>query len=81
MDSINRTRVGDSVIEEFFWNGRRIVYSNNRLCKMGFSDIVELHKTARYPCKVCGKSFDIECDPHEFDPNNHYCGGSPSCVP
>lgn len=32
-------------------------------------------------CRSCGKWCDICCDPADFDPNMHYCGGSPRCCP
>lgn len=35
----------------------------------------------RYPCRVCGQDTDILCEPEEFIPENHYCGGSPRCCP
>lgn len=34
-----------------------------------------------YPCRSCEEIISIECEPHEFDPDMHYCGGSPSCCP
>lgn len=34
-----------------------------------------------YPCCRCGQMTDIMCAPHEFDPDNHYCGRIPSCCP
>lgn len=35
----------------------------------------------QYACCVCEEYSDINCDPWEFDPDMHYCGGSPSCCP
>ena len=34
-----------------------------------------------YPCRVCGEVSEIYCEPHEFDPEMHYCGRSPHCCP
>lgn len=33
-----------------------------------------------YPCRVCDKDHVVE-DHKDFDPDMHYCGGSPSCCP
>ncbi|MDM5134011.1 hypothetical protein OB953_00090 [Aeromonas salmonicida] len=32
-------------------------------------------------CICCEQLTPIYCNPAEFDPNNHYCGGSPRCCP
>ncbi|MBS4689894.1 hypothetical protein [Aeromonas veronii] len=32
-------------------------------------------------CICCERLTPIYCDVAEFDPNSHYCGGSPSCCP
>ena len=32
-------------------------------------------------CVRCERLTPIYCDVAEFDPNSHYCGGSPSCCP
>lgn len=32
-------------------------------------------------CVCCKQLKPIWCGPAEFDPNSHYCGGSPSCCP
>lgn len=32
-------------------------------------------------CIVCKEITPIWCDPEEFDPDYHYCGGSPRCCP
>lgn len=32
-------------------------------------------------CVCCEQLTPIYCNPAEFDPNNHYCGGSPRCCP
>ena len=32
-------------------------------------------------CCVCEKWCDTNCEPHDFDPHYHYCGGSPRCCP
>lgn len=32
-------------------------------------------------CVCCEKLTPIYCNPAEFDPNSHYCGGSPRCCP
>lgn len=32
-------------------------------------------------CVRCEEITPIWCDPAEFDPNHHYCGGSPRCCP
>ena len=32
-------------------------------------------------CCVCGRRCDTNCEPEEFDPDMHYCGGSPRCCP
>ena len=34
-----------------------------------------------FPCTVCGEDMDIFCEPHEFDPDMHYCGRSSGCCP
>jgi hypothetical protein len=34
-----------------------------------------------YPCRSCGESTDVECDPEEFDPDYHYCGKDQYCMP
>ncbi len=34
-----------------------------------------------YPCRGCQEDCDINCEPDEFDPDMHYCGGSPRCCP
>lgn len=34
-----------------------------------------------HPCRVCGEVSEIYCEPHEFDPEMHYCGRSPRCCP
>lgn len=32
-------------------------------------------------CQVCCEWTPVYCDPTEFDPTYHYCGGSPRCCP
>jgi hypothetical protein len=32
-------------------------------------------------CNVCGNFSNIDCELDEFDEDNHYCGGSPTCCP
>jgi hypothetical protein len=34
-----------------------------------------------YPCVACENSFDICCDPHEFDAALAYCGKNQYCIP
>lgn len=34
-----------------------------------------------WPCRACDEIHEINCEPHEFDELNHYCGGSPRCCP
>lgn len=35
-----------------------------------------------YDCIICGESAEVFCDDlRDFDPDMHYCGGSPSCCP
>lgn len=33
------------------------------------------------PCRACGEYCEIMCEPEDFEKNEHYCGGSPSCCP
>lgn len=32
-------------------------------------------------CRVCGEDTEVYCEPEHFDPDYHYCGGSPRCCP
>ena len=32
-------------------------------------------------CQRCERSYEIYCDPQDFDPDYSYCGGSDRCCP
>ena len=32
-------------------------------------------------CISCARTYEIFCDPEDFDPQYSYCGGSDRCVP
>jgi len=34
-----------------------------------------------YPCVMCGEDTEVECEPHEFNGDMHYCGRTPHCCP
>jgi hypothetical protein len=38
-------------------------------------------ETWEYPCRSCGESTPINCEPHEFDPEYNYCGKNQHCIP
>lgn len=43
--------------------------------------IVDALGRPMFPCNVCGEDTEVYCEPDEFDPDYHYCGGSPRCCP
>lgn len=44
-------------------------------------NIVQRGDSFLAPCVRCEALTPIECDPLDFDPTFHYCGGSPRCCP
>lgn len=32
-------------------------------------------------CRSCERTYEIYCDPQDFDPDYSYCGGSDRCCP
>ncbi len=44
-------------------------------------DIMDEPHNWVFPCCICERDSEICCEPEEFDPDMHYCGGSPSCCP
>ena len=56
---------GEDILEELLDNGREDEYAEG-----GWT----------YPCKKCGDHSPIICEPHEFNPDYHYCGKNQYCI-
>lgn len=48
--------------------------------ELDLGDLDEETGLYMWPCRGCGNYTEVH-EPDKFDPDMHYCGGSPSCIP
>jgi len=82
MDPDKKTIINGVIIEEYYWNGKPMVYADNVLCKdITFDEVIEHYRTAG---QRWVKSFEYAKCP--LDHNLKYCKirmeiGCPDCMP